>query len=151
MARKQKLLSQSTGHLRIVEQEAKYKAEFLAKDDYPELQKSPPKYLDKNAKAEYRRIIQTIGDLPLRDLDHAELENYCTWYSIYKDTSCTLPSVGDPDERERLIRTLDKATKNIKSLASDLGLNVNSRMQMNMPKADKGEKKESFREKYGIS
>ncbi|MEK1393035.1 P27 family phage terminase small subunit [Limosilactobacillus fermentum] len=151
MARKQKLLSQSTGHLRIVEQEAKYKAEFLAKDGYPELQKSPPKYLDKNAKAEYRRIIQAIGDLPLRDLDHAELENYCTWYSIYKDTSCTLPSVGDPDERERLIRTLDKATKNIKSLASDLGLNVNSRMQMNMPKADEGKKKESFREKYGIS
>ena len=151
MARKQKLLSQSTGHLRIVEQEAKYKAEFLAKDGYPELQKSPPKYLDKNAKAEYRRIIQAIGDLPLRDLDHAELENYCTWYSIYKDTSCTLPSVGDPDERERLVRTLDKATKNIKSLASDLGLNVNSRMQMNMPKADEGKKKESFREKYGIS
>lgn len=150
MARKQKLLSQSTGHLRIVEQEAKYKAEFLAKDGYPELQKSPPKYLDKNAKAEYRRIIQVIGDLPLRDLDHAELENYCTWYSIYKDTSRALPSVGDPDERERLVRTLDKATKNIKSLASDLGLNVNSRMQMNMPKPD-GSKKESFRKKYGIS
>ncbi|MGY0269959.1 P27 family phage terminase small subunit, partial [Limosilactobacillus fermentum] len=50
-----------------------------------------------------------------------------------------------------LVWTLDKATKNIKSLASDLGLNVNSRMQMNMPKADEGKKKESFREKYGIS
>ena len=130
MARKQKLLSQSTGHLRIVEQEAKYKAEFLAKDGFPELQKSPPAYLDKDAKA--------------------ELENYCTWYSIYKQTTRTLSSVDDPDERERMVRTLDKATKNIKSLASDLGLNVNSRMQMNMPKTDNN-KKESFREKYGIS
>lgn len=151
MARKQKLLSQSTGHLRIVEQEAKYKAEFLAKDGFPELQKSPPAYLDKDAKAEYRRVVAAIGNLPLRDLDHAELENYCTWYSIYKQTTRTLSSVGDPDEQERLIRTLDKATKNIKSLASDLGLNVNSRMQMNMPKVDEGKKKESFREKYGIS
>lgn len=150
MARKQKLLSQSTGHLRIVEQEAKYKAEFLAKDGFPELQKSPPAYLDKDAKAEYRRVVAAIGDLPLRDLDHAELENYCTWYSIYKQITRTLSSVEDPDERERMVRTLDKATKNIKSLASDLGLNVNSRMQMNMPKTDNN-KKESFREKYGIS
>lgn len=150
MARKQKLLSQSTGHLRIVEQEAKYKAEFLAKDGFPELQKSPPAYLDKDAKAEYRRVVAAIGDLPLRDLDHAELENYCTWYSIYKQTTRTLSSVDDPDERERMVRTLDKATKNIKSLASDLGLNVNSRMQMNMLKTDNN-KKESFREKYGIS
>ncbi len=150
MARKQKLLSQSTGHLRIVEQEAKYKAEFLAKDGFPELQKSPPAYLDKDAKAEYRRVVAAIGDLPLRDLDHAELENYCTWYSIYKQATRALSSVDDPDERERMVRTLDKATKNIKSLASDLGLNVNSRMQMNMPKTD-NTKKESFREKYGIS
>lgn len=150
MARKQKLLSQSTGHLRIVEQEAKYKAEFLAKDGFPKLQKSPPAYLDKDAKAEYRRVVAAIGNLPLRDLDHAELENYCTWYSIYKQTTRTLSSVEDPDERERMVRTLDKATKNIKSLASDLGLNVNSRMQMNMPKTDTT-KKESFREKYGIS
>lgn len=150
MARKQKLLSQSTGHLRIVEQEAKYKAEFLAKDGFPELQKSPPAYLDKDAKAEYRRVVAAIGNLPLRDLDHAELENYCTWYSIYKQTTRTLSSVDDPDERERMVRTLDKATKNIKSLASDLGLNVNSRMQMNMPKTDNNKKK-SFREKYGIS
>lgn len=150
MARKQKLLSQSTGHLRIVEQEAKYKAEFLAKDGFPELQKSPPAYLDKDAKAEYQRVVAAIGNLPLRDLDHAELENYCTWYSIYKQTTRTLSSVDDPDERERMVRTLDKATKNIKSLASDLGLNVNSRMQMNMPKTD-NTKKESFREKYGIS
>lgn len=151
MARKQKLLSQSTGHLRIVEQEAKYKAEFLAKDGFPEVQKSPPAYLDKDAKAEYRRVVAAIGNLPLRDLDHAELENYCTWYSIYKNTTRTLSAVDDPDERERQIRTLDKATKNIKSLASDLGLNVNSRMQMNMPKSDDSKKKESFREKYGIS
>ena len=150
LARKQKLLSQSTGHLRIVEQEAKYKAEFLAKDGFPELQKSPPAYLDKDAKAEYQRVVAAIGNLPLRDLDHAELENYCTWYSIYKQTTRTLSSVDDPDERERMVRTLDKATKNIKSLASDLGLNVNSRMQMNMPKTD-NTKKESFREKYGIS
>ncbi|ERL64040.1 hypothetical protein L248_1686 [Schleiferilactobacillus shenzhenensis LY-73] len=40
------------------------------------------------------------------------------------------------DERAALMMQLDKSTKNIKALASDLGLTVNSRMAMNMPKQD---------------
>ena len=151
MARKQKLLSQSTGHLRVVEQEAKYKAEFLAADGLPELQRSPPAHLNKVAKAEYRRIVSSIGKLPLRNLDRSELELYCSWYSIYKETSEQLKQVDSLEEAPKLISTLDKATRNIKGLASDLGLTVNSRMQMNMPSADKQEEHKSLREKYGIS
>lgn len=151
MARKQKLLSQSTGHLRVVEQEAKYKAEFLAVDGLPELQRTPPAHLNKVAKAEYRRIVSSIGKLPLRNLDRSELELYCSWYSIYKETSEQLKQVDSLEEAPKLISTLDKATRNIKGLASDLGLTVNSRMQMNMPSADKQEEHKSLREKYGIS
>lgn len=151
MARKQKLLSQSTGHLRVVEQEAKYKAEFLAADGLPELQRTPPAHLNKVAKAEYRRIVSSIGKLPLRNLDRSELELYCSWYSIYKETSEQLKQVDDLEEAPKLISTLDKATRNIKGLASDLGLTVNSRMQMNMPSVDKQEEHKSLREKYGIS
>lgn len=151
MARKQKLLSQSTGHLRVVEQEAKYKAEFLAADGLPELQRTPPAHLNKVAKAEYRRIVSSIGKLPLRNLDRSELELYCSWYSIYKETSEQLKQVDSLEEAPKLISTLDKATRNIKRLASDLGLTVNSRMQMNMPSADKQEEHKSLREKYGIS
>ena len=135
MARKQKLLSESTAHLTIVQQEAKYKAEFLAADGLPKLQVTPPRHLKGSAKQEYKRIIASLGKLPLRNLDRVELENYCTWYQIYKETSIEL-SDCDPKERDQLIARLDKATKNIKSLASDLGLNVNSRMQMNMPKVE---------------
>lgn len=151
MARKQKLLSQSTGHLRVVEQEAKYKAEFLAADGLPELQKTPPAHLSKVAKTEYRRIVSSIGKLPLRNLDRSELELYCSWYSIYKETSERLKQVDSLEESPKLISTLDKATRNIKGLASDLGLTVNSRMQMNMPSADKQDEHKSLREKYGIS
>lgn len=184
MARKQKLLSQSKGNLTVLQQEAKYKAEILAKDGLPNLQKTAPHHLTGVAKQEYKRIIQSLGELPLRNLDRAELENYCTWYSIYKSVSKSLQKVddqlakaeqtlavvedelqqaeaiGSPEiiksaaikvdgaesacnqlesKRDREISRLDKATKNIKGLASDLGLNVNSRMQMNMPK---GEEKE---------
>lgn len=151
MARKQKLLSQSTGHLRVVEQEAKYKAEFLAADGLPELQKTPPAHLDKVAKAEYRRIIDSLGKLPLRNLDRAELEMYCTWYGIYKRADEEIKQTVKPDEYDSKLSIIDKATQHIKGLASDLGLTVNSRLQMNMPKTDNNEEHKSLREKYGIS
>lgn len=155
LARKQKLLSQSTGHLRVVEQEAKYKAEFMAADGLPELQKTPPAHLDKVAKAEYRRIIGSIGKLPLRNLDRSELELYCTWYSIYKDASVQLNKEQSKKRKNiakinNAIKTIDKATRAIKGLASDLGLNVNSRLQMNMPQTDK-EEHQSLRDKFRIS
>lgn len=179
MGRKQKLLSQSKGNLTVLQQEAKYKAEFNAADGLLNLQKTPPKHLDSVAKNEYKRIINSLGNLPLRNLDRVELETYCSWYSIYKSESMKLQKIAnqipaleknlevayeelqqaqlmDSTEmikeakinygnangwvedaefkRDRAISHLDKATKNIKGLASDLGLNVNSRMQMNMPK-----------------
>ena len=193
MARKQKLLRESTGHLTVVQQEAKYKAEILAADGLPKLQVTPPNHLKGAAKQEYKRFIASLGTLPLRNLDRVELENYCTWYGIYKQISLDLPKItadidynhqkydvfekdyfkavrdSDKDlikglktslklyggkiadlevQQDKLIRNLDKATKNIKSLASDLGLNVNSRMQMNMPKAEDDKEKHSIMEMF---
>ena len=193
MARKQKLLRESTGHLTVVQQEAKYKAEILAADGLPKLQVTPPNHLKGAAKQEYKRIIASLGKLPLRNLDRVELENYCTWYGIYKQISLDLPKItadidynrqkydyfekdyfkavrsSDKDsikglktslslyggkiadleeQQDKLLRNLDKATKNIKSLASDLGLNVNSRMQMNMPKAEDDKEKHSIMEMF---
>lgn len=116
LARKQKLLSQSTGHLRVVEQEAKYKAEFMAADGLPELQKTPPAHLDKVAKAEYRRIISSIGKLPLRNLDRSELELYCTWYSIYKDASVQLNK-----EQSKKKKILLKSITQLKRLIKQQG------------------------------
>lgn len=147
MARKQKLLSKSTANLTVLQQEAKFKAEFLAADGLPELQKTPPNHLRGAAKQEYKRIVQSVGKLPLRNLDRAELENYCTWYAIYKDISIELQK-DDEEKRDKLLSQLDKATKNIKGLASDLGLNVNSRMQMNMPKTDE-DKPMSLKDRFG--
>lgn len=186
MARKQKLLSKSTANLTVLQQEAKFKAEFLAGDGLPKLQVTPPNHLKGAAKQEYKRIVQSVGKLPFRNLDRAELENYCTWYGIYKDISIRIQKyavmipeaekeleraerrlkTADQDsdketlkkimtelkrassdldnlefKRDTEIKHLDKATKSLKGLASDLGLNVNSRMQMNMPKTDEDKPK----------
>lgn len=112
--------------------------------------KTPPRHLDSVAKAEYRRIVDTLGKLPLRNLDRTELELYCTWYSVYKNTLIKLKEETDPDEISSFVSTLDKATRNIKGLASDLGLNVNSRMQMNMPEKE-DDKPKSLKERYGMT
>lgn len=192
VGRKYKVLSQSNGNLTKIQQEAKVQAEFNSADGLPELQKTPPNHLDPVAKNEYKRIINSLGKLPLRNLDRVELEAYCSWYSIYKSESQKLiklakrmPAletnlevayeelqqaqlmgsaeiikdakanygnangwVEDAEfKRDRSISRMDKATKNIKGLASDLGLNVNSRMQMNMPKDE--DKTKSLKDMFG--
>jgi phage terminase small subunit len=85
----------------------------MAKDGIPKLQVTPPNHLDPVAKQEYKRIIASLGTLPLRNLDRAELENYCTWYSVYKNTSVNMKLAlknGDQDEYYAYISTLNKAT-----------------------------------------
>ncbi|WP_054677352.1 P27 family phage terminase small subunit [Lacticaseibacillus sharpeae] len=150
MARKQKILSQSQGHLTVLQQEAKMQAEILAADGLPELQKTPPAHLEPIAKAEYRRIVGSIGKLPLRNLDRTELEAYCTWYASYRhivDAMNKAQADGSTEEYLGYLSQLRKATDAIKGLASDLGLNVNSRMAMNMPKVEK--EKKSLTDMFG--
>jgi P27 family predicted phage terminase small subunit len=150
MARKQKILSQSQGHLTVLQQEAKMQAEILAADGLPELQKTPPAHLEPIAKAEYRRIVGSIGKLPLRNLDRTELEAYCTWYASYRhivDVMNKAQADGSTEEYLGYLSQLRKATDAIKGLASDLGLNVNSRMAMNMPKVEK--EKKSLTDMFG--
>lgn len=141
MGRKQKLLEQNTGHLKVIEQEAKFKAEVLAKDGFVELQKTTPKHLKSVAAAEYSRIRKQINTLPLRDVDRGILELYCTWYAIYRKAEDDLrdSSLTYGDKPNPAIGVLDKATKNIRSLASELGLTVDSRMRINMPQKEKEE------------
>ncbi|WP_426065524.1 phage terminase small subunit P27 family, partial [Escherichia coli] len=89
------------------------------------------------AKQEYKRVVGDLQKLPLRNLDRAMLENYCLWYSVFKETSQKLTEQGNildhgegNYEENPLIKTLEKATKNIKSTASELGLTVDSRLRL---------------------
>ncbi|MFD3032350.1 P27 family phage terminase small subunit, partial [Streptococcus agalactiae] len=71
-----------------------------------------------------------------------------------KETTKKLDEIGyftnDPDKGlipSPLILTLEKATANIRSSASQLGLTVDSRMKMFIPKEEK--KEETLFEKFG--
>jgi len=132
--RKYKVLEQSEANLTKQQQEAKYNAEILASDGYKLLQYSPPNRLSKVAKAEWKRIIPDLKNLPVRSVDRAMVEQYCFWYSQFIDLSEQVNSTGDLDKKITLLNTLDKVSKNIRSAASEIGLTVDSRMRMNVPK-----------------
>lgn len=154
MGRKLKVVDSNKKHLTNQEKEERKSIEIKASDGFTELQKTEPRHFNAVAKAEYRRIIGDLQNLPLRNLDRAVLETYCVWYAVYKEVSKKLDEIGyvifDEDKgwiSNPLINTLEKATTNIQKAASQLGLTVDSRMKMFIPKQE--EKKESLFDKFG--
>lgn len=154
LGRKLTLLDNNKMHMTKDEIEDRKAAEKLAGDGLVEMQVTAPNHLNSIAKQEYKRVIGDLQKLPLRNLDRAILENYCLWYSVFKETSQKLTEQGNIIEDEDgdyvenpLIRTLEKATKNIKSTASELGLTVDSRLRLYLPKKDK--KKQTMFDKFG--
>lgn len=154
MGRKLTLLDNNKKHLTKDEIEDRKTAENLASDGFAAMQVTAPNHLNSVAKQEYKRIIKDLQKLPLRNLDRVVLENYCLWYSVFKETSQKLNEQGNTIKDEDgnytehpLIKTLEKATKNIKSTASELGLTVDSRLRLYLPK--KEEKKETMFDKFG--
>ncbi|HEO4600115.1 TPA: phage terminase small subunit P27 family [Streptococcus agalactiae] len=154
MGRKLKVVETTKKHLTKEEKKVRETAQEKASDGLAKLQVTPPRHLNEVARAEYRRIINDLQTLPIRNLDRGLLELYCTWYAIYKDAVKKLDEVGyfanDLDKGlipSPLILTLEKATTNIRSSASQLGLTVDSRMKMFIPKEE--EKPKSIFDKFG--
>lgn len=153
LGRKITLLDNTKKNLTKDEIEDRKAAERLAGDGFVEMQITAPNHLNPIAKQEYKRVVQDIQKLPLRNLDRAVLENYCLWYSIFKETSKKLNDEGMTIQEEGvsfehpLVKTLEKATKNIKATASELGLTVDSRLRLYLPKKEK--EKTSMFDKFG--
>ncbi|MGV3027885.1 phage terminase small subunit P27 family [Streptococcus hyovaginalis] len=154
MGRKLKVVDSNKKHLTNQEKEERKAIEIKASDGFTELQKTAPRHLNQVARAEYERIINDLRTLPVRNIDRALLDSYCTWYAIYKETAKKLDEIGYfVDDANKglvanpLIVTLEKATTNIQKAASQLGLTVDSRMKMFIPKQE--EKKESLFDKFG--
>ena len=155
MGRKLKVVENNKKHLTKEEKAMRAEIQKKAGDGLVELQLTPPEHLGEIAKAEYSRVVDGLKSLPVRDLDRAVLENYCTWYGIYVEASQKVNEIGvsvfseDKDMwiQNPLVVTLEKATNNIKSCAAQLGLTVDSRMKMFVPKTE--EKKETVFDKFG--
>ena len=81
MGRKMKVVDSNKKHLTKAEKEMRKEVEELASDGLPMLPTKPPSHFNDIAKDEYKRVIKGLRNLPVRNLDRAVLESYCTWYS----------------------------------------------------------------------
>ena len=155
MGRKLKVVENNKKHLTKAEKAVRVEIQKSAGDGLAELRLTPPAHLGKIAKKEYKRVVNDLQTLPIRDLDRAVLENYCTWYGIYVEASEKVNEIGisvfSEDKgmwiQNPLVVTLEKSTNNIKSCAAQLGLTVDSRMKMYVPKTE--EKKDTMFDKFG--
>lgn len=154
MGRKMKVVESNKKHMTKEEKIARKSIQDKASDGLDALQLTPPKHFDPIAKAEYKRVINDLRKLPLRNLDRAVLESYCTWYAVYKEISRGLQKEGYVVETDngkvlpnKMLYSLERATTNLIKAASQLGLTVDSRMKLYVPQVE--EKKESIFDKFG--
>lgn len=140
MARPKKLLDQQkTRRTKEVQEELKATEEALK--ELTPLQKTPPNFLDKVAKAEYKRIYPLLEELPIASLDLALIVMYCQTYSNYVEASKQLV-------REKVVETergsklspyytiqRDSITA-MNQIAPKLGLSLDSRMKVMTPKKE---------------
>lgn len=154
MGRKMKIVENNKKHLTKEEKIARKSIQDKASDGLDALQITPPKHFDPIAKAEYKRVINDLRKLPLRNLDRAVLETYCTWYAVYKELSRGLQQKGYVYVNEKgnvlpnkMLYSLERATTNLTRAAAQLGLTVDSRMKLYVPQVE--EKKTSIFDKFG--
>ena len=144
MARPRKTLEQQkTRRTKEVQEELKATEEALK--ELTPLQKTPPNFLDKVAKAEYKRIYPLLEELDIASLDLALITMYCQTYSNYIEASKQLV-------REKVVETergsklspyytiqRDSITA-MNQIAPKLGLSLDSRMKIVTPKKEDKEK-----------
>lgn len=145
-----------------------------ASDGLKALQKSAPNHLNPIARYEYERVWEDLQNLPVKNLDRAVLELYCTWYAIYREAEKDVKENGiftygfetkttidketgdeksiskkviDTTRKNPSLSVMNDASSNIMRCASNLGLTVDSRLRIYTP--PKEEKKQTLADMFG--
>lgn len=137
MGRKTVLSGATSKHYTKEELEKKQEQEEILYTFEPLNFKKYPKSLDKLARNEWKRLATIVDtkSLPLSELDRAICTNYVTYVSISERAREQLnqePLTID-GKKNPIIDVLNGANKELKSLASQLGLTIDSRMRIKNP------------------
>lgn len=147
MARPSKpLAQQKTRRTTAVQEELKAAEKKL--HQLEPLQETPPSYLTKEAKAEYKKLYPLIQELPVANLDLSLLSVYVQAYADYqqatealsKDEVVTFTERGSKVSPWHRVKMDSYSTMN--SIAPKLGLTIDSRMKILTPKQESKEKDE---------
>lgn len=147
MARPRKLLNAQSGNLTREQQEEKAKEEEVLYN-YEKLDFSYyPMGLLPQAFNEWDRIGQFIGDLPISELDSNTMVRYCNYTVLYAQAveMVALEGAMTPEGKANpWVQAMNSYSKELKSAASDLGLNINSRLKIALPNEKQKETKDPF-------
>lgn len=141
--RPKKLLNNSTRNntkKEILEKE-KQEAEL---SKFSKIDSEPPDFLDDIAKEEYRRVIPYMQELPISNLDQAQLAQYCSFYSDFVQASELITRTGgvviDTDKGPKVnpaFTAKEKAGTRMQQAANTLGLTIDSRLRIVVPEDKK--------------
>lgn len=99
-----------------------------------------PNSLTKRERKEWLRLSQDLYGLPLSELDRNLLISYCSYWSMFIEAKENRDKLGVLVQEERngymiskrnpAIDIMATATREIKAISADLGLNLNGRLQL---------------------
>ncbi|KUF12404.1 phage terminase small subunit P27 family [Pseudoponticoccus marisrubri] len=91
---------------------------------------TPPRYLDRHAKAEWRRIMpQLIGRRVITRADLAGVENYCIQIGYVRQIEEQRAAAGSAID-PKLFGVLNRAAQTARQLAAEYGLSPTSRARI---------------------
>lgn len=125
---------------------AKELARQEALNDYESIQVKPiPNHLDYYGKQEWKRIIPLLQQLPIAELDRQMIESYCQLHAYKRrlqtdiDKYGTVTSYYDEDgilknrRANPAYNQLLATVKEIRMIANQLGMTINSRLELAVP------------------
>lgn len=130
---------------------AKREAEKKALEEFKEINDETPNYLDHMGKLIYRDIVSLMrGNLPVSELDKTMIATFSMTYSHWRKLNrdilkngTILVTYDDYGNEKRTVNpaynAMLKAQNEMRQLASQLGLTMNSRMQLVVPDAEEEE------------
>ena len=147
MARPRVLSGAQKGNLTVVQQE-KLKEEEEVLYNYDKLDFSYyPNELLPQAYNEWDRIAAYVGNLPISELDVNTVTRYCNYTYLYSEATKHVASEGalnSEGKKNPWLDAMNSYSKELKACASDLGLNIPSRLKMSAPAIKEKEDSDPF-------
>ena len=141
MGRSRKLTENKKGRISNEEKEARQESERLISELTP-ISITPPDWLDDIAKAEYKRIVPLLKELPVASLDLSLVSAYCQAYSDYQQANERLkdePAIIETAHGTKINQnhTIKRDSFNvINSITPKLGMTIDSRLKIFTPKKE---------------
>lgn len=138
MGRKAKLLGATTKNYTKEEIEEKKKQEEVLYTFERLDFNTVPNTLGTLGVIEWHRLGSFFGELPVSELDRALVTNYCMYVELLEKAREQLK--GEPltfeGKKNPLIDIINTSNRELKSLASSMGLTIDSRMKIKAPKKE---------------